>query len=71
MYLRETLKLLKRDIMNIQSKLHPDLLAIDREIDAFHAKTKHHQYLPRKDADILAKLSKQRDAIWRNVAVRY
>ncbi len=50
-----------------KSKLHPDLVKIDKEIDAFHKKTKHHQYLPRKDADILAKLSKKRDAIWRDV----
>ncbi len=50
-----------------KSKLHPDLVAIDKEIDAFHAKTKHHKYLPRKDSDILDKLLKKRDVIWKDV----
>ena len=54
------------------SKLHPDLVAIDKEIDAFHAKTKQHKYLrvagsARKDADILAKLVKKRDDIYNNI----
>ena len=50
-----------------KSKLHPDIVAINKEIDDFLEKNKHHRYLPRKEADKLDKLVKKQKQIWRDV----
>ena len=50
-----------------KSKLHPDLVKIDKEIDKLHNKTKHMKYLSGKERDQMTKLSKERDAIYQRV----
>ena len=53
--------------LNEKSKLHPDLVKIDKEIDKLHNKTKHMKYLSGKERDQMTKLSKERDAIYQRV----